>query len=254
MAAILDLCMAAGHSVEVEGVCAFLTMESLDSLGHTADGSSLLHVLLSPVVGPLGLVVVSPGAELNASPVFLHSVSVEVDSSSVSDLSAHVSEVSSGVVVSSGHDSGVSGVNSNGVLGDLVVVDSFSESSEGVVSSNSGAVGVDASDVVGMSRLLVSSDSNSELVSESHHESVSVSGVVSGLEVLHGLVGSLGSEVHVLSNVLSSGGVSGLEGTLRVEEREIAEVGVLLGGAGGDGEGGNDGDFGEHYYCLIDSH
>merc|ERR1712166_1555586 len=213
MAAILDLCMAAGHSVEVEGVCAFLTMESLDSLGHTADGSSLLHVLLSPVVGPLGLVVVSPGAELNASPVFLHSVSVEVDSSSVSDLSAHVSEVSSG------------------------------------------AVGVDASDVVGMSGLLVSSDSSSELVSESHHESVSVSGVVSGLEVLHGLVGSLGSEVHVLSNESSSGGVSGLEVVLGVEEREISEVGVSsLGGAGGDGEGGNDGDFGEHNYCLIDSH
>merc|ERR1712166_825265 len=208
-------------------------MAGSDSLSHvsddlvvSADGSHLLHVLHSPVVGPLGLVVVSPGAELNASPVLLHSVCVVVDSSSVVESSAHVSEVSSGVVVSLGHNRGVSGVNSNGVLGHLVVVDSFSESSEGVVSSRRGTVGVDASDVVGMSGLLVSSDSNSELVSESHHESVSVFGVVSGLEVLRGLVGSLGSEVHVLSNESSSGGVSGLEVVLGVEEREISEVGV----------------------------
>merc|ERR1711957_1126727 len=81
---------------------------------------------------------------------------------------------------------------------------------------------------MGFRGFLVKENSVLELAGELHHELVCVSLVVSGLEVLQGLLTPLGSELHVSSNELSSGSGSGGESFLAVEEREISEVGVAV--------------------------
>lgn len=239
-----------GLSEHVVGVFTGLSVVLLDFLGVLVRFVGLVHVFTGVGVVLPGSLESLPGFELNVSPVSVHLASVGPVFVSGSESLFHVSEVFLGVSVSLVGTLGVFDVGSKRPHGLVAVVSSSLEGFPGLRSLSSGDFGVNMSDVVGLDGVIVSRDSGSELFSEHSHELVSVSGVVSGLEVLHSLMGSVGSESSVLFNELSSGGVSGFEGTLRVKEREVSEVSVL--GAGSDGEGGNGEDFGEHYYCLID--
>ena len=213
---------------------------SLERSGSSVspDGLNLLHVvevsgsmLNSTVPDADNLLGVLPSSEPDVSDVLLV----------VHDLDG-VDEVSSGLeVVLFGHVLVVDGVS--------VSVYGLLEGSVGGTSLGEGlVVSVDGL-VVSVDGSLVSGNSSSELGSEHLVEFVTVAGVVVGSEVSEGLVSADGSKSHVLLDELSSGGLSGVEGFLVVEEREVSEV--VSGGAGGsDGDGSDDGDLGEHCYFI----
>ena len=135
------------------------------------------------------------------------------------------------------------------VDGDVVSVSGLLEGLPGVASLGEGLVVLVDGFGVSVDGSLVSGNSSSELGSEHLVEFVTVAGVVVGSEVSEGLVSADGSKSHVLLDELSSGGLSGVEGFLVVEEREVSEV--VSGGAGGsDGDGSDDGDLGEHSYFI----